>query len=90
MNPTAAVNGEDPPIASPSAMDDYLFDLRGYLIVRDALSAAELAEINGTIDTFEVSIPLICQCIRRLIGPSTQACGIPPVACDFLGLFLTD
>ena len=36
--------------AAPTAMEDYLFDLRGYLIVRGALSPAELAEMNSTID----------------------------------------
>ena len=34
----------------PTAMEDYLFDLRGYLIVREALSPAELADMNRTID----------------------------------------
>ena len=32
--------------------DDYLFDLRGYLVLEGALSAAEVAAINGSIDAF--------------------------------------
>ena len=31
-------------------LEKYLFDLRGYIVVEDVLSAAELAELNGIID----------------------------------------
>ena len=33
-------------------MDDYLFDLKGFLVVRNALCAAEVAEMNATIDSY--------------------------------------
>ena len=34
----------------PTAMDDYLFDLRGYIIIRGALTNDEVVEINTTVD----------------------------------------
>lgn len=34
----------------PSEMEIYLFDLRGYLILRNALTAEEVAALNGGID----------------------------------------
>jgi len=36
----------------PTAMDDYLFDLRGYLILRNAVSPELLDEINAEFDKF--------------------------------------
>ena len=36
---------------APAAMDDFLFDLKGFLVIRNALSAAEVAEMNATIDS---------------------------------------
>eukprot|EP01043_Picozoa_sp_COSAG02_P052344 COSAG02_NODE_5623_length_4175_cov_3.200442_1_plen_118_part_00 len=38
----AVEGGAEPTAVSPSAMDDYLFDLKGFLVVRNALSAAEV------------------------------------------------
>ncbi len=37
--------GFDPIAMPPSAMDDYLFDLKGFLVIRNALSAAEVREV---------------------------------------------
>ena len=34
----------------PTAMDDYLFDLRGYLILRNAVDADHIANLNSTLD----------------------------------------
>ena len=34
----------------PSEMDDFLFDLRGYLILEQALSSEEVAELNVYVD----------------------------------------
>ena len=36
----------------PTAMDDYLFDLRGYLILKGALSKAHVASLNAGIDEY--------------------------------------
>ena len=36
--------------AAPTAMDDYLFDLRGYLHIKGALKAEHVAECNGVLD----------------------------------------
>lgn len=36
--------------AKATAMDDYLFDLRGYLVLERALSKAHVAELNAGID----------------------------------------
>ena len=47
----------EPTAVSPSAMDDYLFDLKGFLVVRNALSGAEvrIPEVHST------SWQLICE-----------------------------
>lgn len=34
----------------PTPLDDFLFDLRGYLVLKKAISADLLAELNGAID----------------------------------------
>jgi ectoine hydroxylase-related dioxygenase (phytanoyl-CoA dioxygenase family) len=34
----------------PSAIDDYLFDLRGYLILKEAVDAGHIAELNAVLD----------------------------------------
>ena len=34
----------------PTAMDIYLFDLRGYIVLKNALSKEEVAELNQSID----------------------------------------
>lgn len=39
-------------MATPSDMDDYEFDLRGFLVVRQALSATELESLNAAYDRF--------------------------------------
>jgi ectoine hydroxylase-related dioxygenase (phytanoyl-CoA dioxygenase family) len=39
-------------LSTPSAVDDYFFDLNGYLILRNALSASEVASLNDAIDGF--------------------------------------
>src|SRR5688572_22292081 len=35
----------------PTQLDDYLFDLRGFLILKEALSSGEVAAANEQIDT---------------------------------------
>lgn len=40
----------------PSQLDDYLFDLRGYLIVRKALSDDQLARLNAAYDAFPMDL----------------------------------
>lgn len=37
---------------APSALDDYLFDLRGYLVVSNALTSDEVREFNAAYDRF--------------------------------------
>ena len=39
-------------LGPPSAMDDYLFDLRGYLVLPQALSSAHVRELNASIDDY--------------------------------------
>ena len=39
----------------PSALDEYLFDLQGFIILRGALSRAEVAACNATIDRVHAS-----------------------------------
>ncbi len=34
----------------PSEMDDFLFDLRGYLVLEQALSPEEVVELNACVD----------------------------------------
>ncbi len=51
-----------PPVAHPGlpvpdALDEYLFDLRGYLIIEGLLSADEVAEGNALIDTIPRDLP---------------------------------
>ena len=42
----------------PSAMDDYLFDLRGFLIVKNALEPDLLDELNAAFDAFPRDLPV--------------------------------
>ena len=35
----------------PSEMEDYLFDLHGYLLLRNSVNAVHLAELNDLLDT---------------------------------------
>lgn len=37
---------------NPTALDDFLFDLRGYLVIENAVEPALLAELNSAIDHF--------------------------------------
>jgi hypothetical protein len=39
-------------MSPPSALDDYFFDLRGYLVLRGAISADEVRSLNDAIDRF--------------------------------------
>jgi Phytanoyl-CoA dioxygenase (PhyH) len=41
----------------PTELDEYLFDLQGFVLIRGALSAAEVAEGNRLIDTIPRSVP---------------------------------
>ena len=36
----------------PTAMEEYLFDLRGYLILEGAVDADHVAEMNAIVDTY--------------------------------------
>ena len=36
----------------PTALDDYEFDLRGFVVIRGALSPQQVAELNGAYDRF--------------------------------------
>ena len=36
----------------PTAMDEYLFDLRGYVTLPGAVSQAEVAAMNACLDEF--------------------------------------
>jgi len=40
------------PTRVPSAMDEYLFDLRGFLILRNALDPEHIAALNAALDGF--------------------------------------
>lgn len=41
-----------PPSCTPSALDDYEFDLRGYLVIRGALSPHEVGVLESAFDRF--------------------------------------
>lgn len=47
----------DASAVAPSALDEYLFDLRGYLLVPGFLDAAEVAEGNALIDSIPGDLP---------------------------------
>ena len=44
----------DDTMAIPTALDEYLFDLRGYSVLPQALSAAGVKEINDYIDALDL------------------------------------
>lgn len=46
------VRATTPSAPGPSDLDNYLFDLRGYLILRGALGVAEVAGLNTAFDEF--------------------------------------
>lgn len=50
MRPIQRSNAVDKHLYSVSAEEKYYFDLRGYLVVRNALTAEELSECNAAID----------------------------------------
>ncbi len=41
----------------PSTLDEYLFDLNGFVVIRGALSQQEVADANARIDTIPRSLP---------------------------------
>lgn len=43
-------------MATPSPLDDYLFDLNGYLILRSALSVEEVRQLNGAVDRLPTTL----------------------------------
>ena len=58
---------------APSALDDYQFDLNGFLVVRNVLSAGELADLNAAYDSFPNIAPgeWVANCQRRDYTPDT-------------------
>lgn len=38
-------------MSEPTDLEKYLFDLNGYIVVEDALSRAEVTDLNSTIDS---------------------------------------
>ena len=48
---------EFPNARVPSELDEYLFDLNGFVVVRGALSAAEVADANARIDQIPRALP---------------------------------
>ena len=36
----------------PTEMEEYLFDLRGYIVLKNAVEADHLAKINAIVDTY--------------------------------------
>ena len=44
--------GHDDGVTKPTALDDYEFDLRGFLVIRGALSDDEVAALNHAYDQF--------------------------------------
>lgn len=59
--------------AAPSALDDYLFDLRGYLVIEQAVTHEELADLNGAFDRLP-DLPQggwVGNCQRRDYTPDT-------------------
>jgi hypothetical protein len=55
LPPPPAVNV--PGAAVPSALDEYLFDLNGFVLLRGVLSREEVADANARIDTVPRSLP---------------------------------
>jgi hypothetical protein len=49
---TSNVGAETPELRIPSELDDFLFDLRGYLILKNAVDQKLLAELNHAFDEF--------------------------------------
>jgi hypothetical protein len=48
---------DHPDARIPTELDEYLFDLQGFVVVRGALSKAEVADCNARIDTIPRSLP---------------------------------
>ena len=48
---------EQPNARIPTELEEYLFDLNGFVIIRGALSKAEVADCNARIDTIPRQLP---------------------------------
>jgi hypothetical protein len=46
-----------PPLPAVTSMEEYLFDLRGFLVLRHAIGKAHLAELNHSLDAIQVISP---------------------------------
>ncbi len=55
--------------ASAKELQQYLFDLQGYLVINNVLGAVEVAELNRLIDA------------QRLPSPRERIALAPPPAC---------
>ncbi len=56
MTLTAPVQATEPRV--PTALDDFLFDLRGYIIIENAVEPALLDDLNNAFDNFPKLAPL--------------------------------
>ena len=56
MEPTQPARPTEP--RQPSALDDFLFDLNGYLILKNALEPELLESLNAAFDTFPPIAPM--------------------------------
>src|SRR5579875_1120232 len=52
MSVIADTKSEATVARTPSALDDYLFDLRGYLILENAVDERLIADLNAALDAF--------------------------------------
>ena len=67
-------------VQKPTDIDIFLFDLRGYLLLKNALTAAELAACNAEIDAV---MPLeVEQWVRIHSRPSVRDGRRPQLAAD--------
>ena len=46
-----------PELPAPSDVEEYLFDLQGFILLRGALSAEEVAACNACVDQIPRSVP---------------------------------
>ena len=67
-----------PVVSTPSAMDDYLFDLNGYLVLRESLSIEEVTALNACLDAIPPLEPgqwyghVHCQAHEPKLGTNFQ------------------
>lgn len=54
---TAPVRASNPAAPWPSDLDNYLFDLRGFLILRGALTPVQVSGLNAAFDAFPTDLP---------------------------------